>query len=107
MAAAECISVEVVYALPERQEVINVRVGSGATVAKAVHESGVLVRFPELALERVKVGVFGRRVSLDRMVRPGDRIEIYRELIADPKAARRLHAERLRARHEQPVGREK
>ena len=94
MEAAERIAVEVVYALPERQHLFNVGVAAGATVATAVRESGVLDRFPELVLERLKVGIFGRRVSLDHKLHPGDRIEIYRELIADPKTARRSRAEK-------------
>ena len=94
MEAAERIEVEVVYALPQRQEVRSVGVASGATVADALRGSGILSRFPELILERLKVGVFGRRVSLEHVLRAGDRIEIYRELIAEPKTARRARAER-------------
>ena len=94
MEAADRIAVEVVYALPAQQRLFHVSVASGATIAMALRASGVFDRFPELVPERVKVGVFGRRVSLDYVLRPGDRIEIYRELIADPKSARRTRAEK-------------
>ena len=94
MEAAERIAVEVVYALPERQHLFKVGISSGTTVATALRESGILDRFPELVLERLKVGVFGRRVSLDHALRSGDRIEIYRELIVDPKTARRSRVEK-------------
>ena len=94
MEAAEHVLVEVAYALPHRQRLLSVRVPAGATVAVAVRASGLLDEFPEVDLARSKVGIFGRRVSLDQAVRDGDRVEIYRELIADPKAARRARAER-------------
>ena len=104
MEAAERIAVEVVYALPRRQHVFAVTVASGATVATAVRESGVLDRLPELVLDRVKVGIFGRRVGLDHALGPGDRIEVYRELIADPKTARRARAEKAARKPKQPTG---
>ena len=94
MATAECIAVEVVYALPSEQRILPVRVPSGSTVARALRESGILERFPEIDLERTKLGIFGRRVSPQEVLRDGDRVEIYRELIADPKSARRKRAER-------------
>ena len=65
----------------------------GSTVARAVRESGVLERFPEIDLRRAKLGIFGRRVGLQHVLREGDRIEIYRELVADPKSARRNRVE--------------
>ena len=96
MATAEfIIEVAVVYALPSEQRLSRVRVPSGSTVARALRDSGVLERFPEIDVARAKLGVFGRRVSPEDVLRDGDRIEIYRELIADPKSARRKRVEQL------------
>ena len=95
MATAEFIDVAVVYALPSEQRLSTVRVPSGSTVARALRDSGVLERFPEIDVNRAKLGVFGRRVSPEDVLRDGDRIEIYRELIADPKSARRKRVEQL------------
>lgn len=91
-APAEPISVEVVHALPHEQIVIPVAVTTPATVADAIERSGILTRFPELALAELKVGIYGRTTGLDEVLRDGDRVEIYRPLIADPKDARRTRA---------------
>jgi uncharacterized protein len=92
MADAAMIQVEVVYALPERQEIVRVRVAEGASVALAIEASGLLVRYPEIDLERNKVGVFAKLSKLDATVRDRDRVEIYRALIADPKEVRKQRA---------------
>jgi putative ubiquitin-RnfH superfamily antitoxin RatB of RatAB toxin-antitoxin module len=92
MEAAERVSVEVVYALPKQQLLVSVWVPLGSTVAAAVRASGILARIPQIDPVGLKVGIFGRRVSPEHVLRPGDRIEIYRELIADPKTARRVRA---------------
>lgn len=93
MADAERIAVEVVYALPNRQLLVKVHVPAGSTAEQAVRLSGMLERFPEIDLECAKLGIFGRRTKPDHVLSAGDRIEIYRELIADPKAARRKRVE--------------
>jgi len=95
MAHAETLGVEVVYARPERQRVIAVKVAAGTSVADAVRQSGILHEFPEIDLARAKLGIFSRRVAAEATVHDGDRIEIYRPLIADPKSVRR---ERARSR---------
>lgn len=87
------ISVEVVYALRETQALLKTRVAEGATVGDAIRASGVLEKFPEIDLDRNKVGIFSKLVKLDEKVREKDRVEIYRPLIADPKAVRRQRAE--------------
>ena len=92
MEAAEHITVEVVYALPARQRILEVRVPSGSTVETALRAPEVLAEHPQIDLACVKVGIFGRRVSPKHVLHPGDRIEIYRALIADPKTARRKRA---------------
>ena len=86
--------VEVAYAPPSRQEVIEIAARPGSTIEQVIHESGLLERFPEIDLARNRVGIFGEIASLRDPVRDGDRVEIYRPLLADPKEARRRRAER-------------
>lgn len=89
---ADRIKVEVAYARPEAQVIIETEAEAGATVRKVIEVSGILTRFPELDLESFRVGIFGRLTDLDTGLENGDRIEIYRPLIADPKDSRRLRA---------------
>ena len=92
MAAGETFDVEVVHALPDRQRRITVRVAAGTRVAEVIRQSGILDEHPEIDPVRCKVGIFARRVAADAEVRAGDRIEIYRPLVADPKIVRRERA---------------
>ncbi len=87
------ITVEVAYARPDRQLILPLRVAPGTTVGQAIEMSGLLEKFPEVDLARNKVGIFGRLVALDTVLRDKDRTEIYRPLIADPKEVRRQRAE--------------
>lgn len=89
MAADRMIPVEVVYALPHEQMLFALRVPQGTTVRQAVELSGIRVRYPGIDPARDAVGIFGKKTSPDTMLRPGDRIEIYRPLTADPKERRR------------------
>lgn len=86
------LDVEVVYALPETQQLIELKVAAGTTAREAIENSGILQHFPEIDLSKHKIGIFGKAVRLDRVLSPGDRVEIYRPLIADPKEARRRRA---------------
>lgn len=95
MASAEPIEVEVVYARPERQRRIALRVAAGTCVADAIRQSGVLNEFPEIDLRQAKLGIFSRRVDARAALHDGDRIEIYRPLATDPKSARRERARKL------------
>lgn len=88
------ISVEVVYALPEKQYQRVVTLEEGSTVEQAIVASGLLELRRDIDLSRNKVGVFSRAVKLDDTLQEGDRVEIYRPLIADPKELRRQRAER-------------
>jgi len=90
--ASDQMAVEVVYAKPEQQALIALDVPVKATVATAIIASGILELFPELALETLKVGIFGRVTNLGQVLQTGDRVEIYRPLIYDPKEARRHRA---------------
>lgn len=86
--------VEVVYARPEGQTLLAVDLPPGSSVAEAVTASGVLDRHPEIDWPDTPVGIFGRKVSPERLLREGDRVEIYRPLTLDPKEARRRRAAR-------------
>ena len=87
------IKVEVIYALPDVQPLMQAQLQEGATVEDAIRASGVLEAFPEIDLAKNKVGIFSKLVKLDDVVRDKDRVEIYRPLIADPKEVRRKRAE--------------
>ena len=86
------VNVEVAYAKPEEQAIVTLTMPEGATVEAAIKASGVLERFPEIALSELKAGIFGEVCKLDQPVKEADRIEIYRPLIHDPKDARRQRA---------------
>ena len=86
------IEVEVVFAEPERQELIQVRLPQGGTVQDAITVSGIQNQFPDVDLSQNKVGIFGKKTQRDRVLENGDRVEIYRPLKADPKEVRRALA---------------
>lgn len=86
------MSVEVAYALPEQQVLIELTLPDDATVEQAIYASGLLVRFPEIDLKENKVGIFGNVYPLTGVLKSGDRVEIYRPLVSDPKEARRQRA---------------
>lgn len=88
------IVVEVVYALPEKQYLQKVRLPEGATVEQAIIASGLPELRTDIDLTKNKVGIYSRPVKLHEQVHNGDRVEIYRPLIADPKALRRQRAEK-------------
>ncbi|MGR9071787.1 MAG: RnfH family protein [Gammaproteobacteria bacterium] len=88
------IDVEVAYATAERQLIVPVRLAPGATAGEAVRISGILHQFPEIDGNEWSVGVFGRICAQERLLEPGDRVEIYRPLLSDPKEKRRLRAAR-------------
>jgi hypothetical protein len=88
----ERIAVEVAYATPKRQWLIELEVPAGTSVAEAIRLSGILEAVP--GLDTTHIGVFGESVERDRRLAAGDRVEVYRPLIADPKEARRELASR-------------
>jgi hypothetical protein len=88
--------VEIVYATPAAQRRYAVDLPPGGTARAAIEASGVLRDHPQIDLARDRVGVYGRLVGLDEVLREGDRVEILRPLVADPKAARRQRARRPR-----------
>jgi len=90
------IMVEVAYALPDRQSLMTLSVSPGSTVQQVIERSGILQQFAEIDLAVQKVGIWSRPVKLGDAVKGGDRIEIYRPLIADPKDLRRRRAEKAK-----------
>jgi uncharacterized protein len=86
------IRVEVAYAAPGGQALRRLRLPEGASVADAVRESGLALEFPEIDLAVNRVGIYGRQVRLDTVLRDRDRVEILRPLKVDPKQLRRARA---------------
>jgi putative ubiquitin-RnfH superfamily antitoxin RatB of RatAB toxin-antitoxin module len=89
---ADSIQIEVTYARPERQDVIKLKLPEGSTIGQAIEASGLLQRYPELDLAKLKVGIYAKLSRLDTVLRERDRVEIYRPLIADPKEVRKQRA---------------
>lgn len=103
MKDVELITVEVAYALPQRQQLITLQVAPGTTAYEAVEQSGIVQQFPEIDLETAKMGIFGQALGTkglkppkEHVLQAGDRVEIYRPLIADPKEVRKRRAEKAR-----------
>ena len=94
------ITVEVTYAKPETQLLLSLMVNEGTTLVQAIKQSGVLDKFPEINLDENKFGIFGKTTKADTVLREKDRVEIYRPLIADPKASRRKRAEKKQLKME-------
>ena len=88
------VVVEVAYALPQKQYLQRVTLEEGATVEQAILASGILTLRDDIDLTKNKVGIYSRPVKLQDVVQDGDRVEIYRPLIADPKELRRQRAEK-------------
>ena len=89
---SETIRVEVIYALPQKQEIFATNLPDGSTVRQAVEASGVLQKYPEIDLAKNKLGIFAKLAKPDAVLRDRDRVEIYRPLIADPKEVRKQRA---------------
>lgn len=92
------ITVEVTYAIPQRQAVLRLDLPAGSTVAEAIRDSGMRDLFPGLVIDSGAIGIFSRKVPMDQVLRDGDRVEIYRPLLADPKEVRRERASLARSR---------
>jgi len=86
--------IEIAYAQPERQRLLSLDVPAAATVQEAIELSGIAALFPEIDLNVNRVGIFSKPCKLDQILKEGDRVEIYRPLIADPKEARKKRAEK-------------
>ncbi|MGV6825478.1 MAG: RnfH family protein [bacterium] len=86
------VTFEVAYALPDEQVILVVHAPADATVRQVIELSGIMEQYPEIDLDVNKTGIFGKAAKLDASLFPGDRVEIYRPLIADPKEVRRKRA---------------
>ena len=89
---ADLMSIEVVFPLAQKQEILTVKLPVGATVREAIEASGVLKKYPEIDITKNKLGVFAKLAKPDAPLRDRDRVEIYRPLIADPKEVRKQRA---------------
>lgn len=88
------MKVEVAYAKQGSQTLLPLEIPEGTTVGAAIQSSGILNRFPEIELNSLSAGIFGRPCELEVKLKPGDRVEIYRPLIADPRTARRERSQK-------------
>ena len=86
------IIVEVAYAMPDEQVILSIKVPTKSDVKQAIEKSGIQIKFPSIDLYKNKVGIFGKKTTLDHVLKNRDRIEIYRPLILDPKEMRRKRA---------------
>lgn len=88
--------IEVVYGVPEKQRILTIITAKNTTVEQAIVESGMLSLFDEIDLTKNKVGIWNRAAKLTDTLEEGDRIEIYRPLLADPKEVRKRRAEKAK-----------
>ena len=86
------LEIEIVYGLADRQVLKSMTVAEGTTVREAALKSGLEVEFPKLDLQQAPLGIFGKAVKDETVLRDSDRIEVYRPLLIDPKEARRKRA---------------
>ena len=100
--APEQITVEVAYALAERQRIIALQVPRGCSAREAARLSGITREFPDIDLDSADMGIFGKALDGKLLplpdayvLNPRDRVEIYRPLLIDPKAARQARAAKL------------
>ena len=102
MDKSQTIAVEVVYAAPDKQKLLRLSVPRGTTMRQAAERSGIAGMFPELDLASAPMGIYGKLVAKpdERELAEGERVEIYRGLIADPKEARKQRAARAAAAKE-------
>lgn len=92
--SADLIKVEVAYARPEKQHLLSLNVPAGSCAQQAIELSGILEQCPDIDLDVVKIGIWGKTTERNQKLKPRDRVEIYRPLKADPKEARRKRAKK-------------
>ena len=83
------MKIGIAYALPKRQVWFDVELPDGATIQDAIDRSGILKQFPDINLEKQKVGIYSKLSKLDAVLSDGDRVEIYRPITCDPKTVPR------------------
>ncbi len=89
---SDLINVEVVFGMPDSQQLVSVSMPPGSTVADALEMSKIAAAFPDADIAHMPTGIWGRPVHRDQTLVDGDRVEVYRELEVDPREARRLRA---------------
>ena len=88
------MKIQVVHATPDQQSIVELDVPDGTTVFEAAVQSGLANQFPDIDLDTIPMGIFGVRVkTATTILHPGDRVELYRSLLVDPKESRRTRAE--------------
>jgi uncharacterized protein len=92
------LSITVVYALADRQSIVKLEVAEGTTAAQAVELSQLAQRFPEIASQELNCAIFGQVVAATHRLSAGDRVEVLRPLLIDPKENRRQAVARARRR---------
>ncbi len=92
MTGQDSIRVEVVFAMPMRQKLVSLEVAAGTTLAEAITQSGITEMFEDFEFDPDRVGIFGHKAKPGQILHNGDRVEVYRPLIADPKEERRKRA---------------
>ena len=90
--SAAKIQIELIYALPHEQKILVIEVDENSNVEQAIKQSEILQRYPEIDITINKIGIFSKACKLTDILHDGDRIEIYRPLIADPKEIRKARA---------------
>ena len=98
MSEDNTITVEVAYALPHKQALLEIQVPVGTTVLEAAQRSGISEKFGGLDLDNAKFGIYAKVVAPTQVLREGDRVEVYRPLVADPKEVRKARAARAKER---------
>jgi putative ubiquitin-RnfH superfamily antitoxin RatB of RatAB toxin-antitoxin module len=93
MENSRLLRIQVCWATPEQQQIRELELPAPVTLEQAVRASGILDDLPDVTLADNEVGVFSERRKLGDKLRDGDRVEIYRPLLADPKEVRRKRAE--------------
>ena len=93
------MNIEIVYALPNEQQLVELNLPDGAVVRDAVLASRFTERFKELKVDETPVGIYGVRVTYDDELQDGDRVELYRSLLLDPMDARRARAKTQRGKN--------
>lgn len=89
----ETLAVEVAYALPDRQRIVQIEVTPGTTALEAIRQSAIEQEFPGLRVDETSaMGIFGQTVKPTQRLQNGDRVELYRPLLIDPKEVRRARA---------------
>jgi putative ubiquitin-RnfH superfamily antitoxin RatB of RatAB toxin-antitoxin module len=84
--------IEVAYARVDEQVILELQIPNGSDVEQAIITSGILKQYPEINLDQNEVGIFGKVCNKKQHIESGDRVEIYRQLICDPKEARKIRA---------------